>query len=224
MSQDRFIFETVDFQNQANTINNYVDTYNAQCNAAVTGNTFKYASDYDRMKNLIGSKGQARNSGYYDGLYVSLYATALVDPAVPSSNGPSGSGSGWGRQLWSGPIHLIGINDAYLQAKTGQSDNVAVQIGGYLYSPVATTVTLQTTSDDGVVVFFNGAKVIDNWTYHGPATDTSAVLTVNAGYNPITIRFFEGQVTGLLDFVYKLASAAYTGDLNCVFYYNYNQM
>lgn len=224
MSQDRFIFETVDFQNGANTINNYVTVYNAQCNAAVTGNTFKYASDYDRMKSLIGSKGKSRESGYYDGLYASLYALTVTNPTLPSSNGPSGNGSGWGRQLWTGPINPVVINDAYLQAKAGQTDYTGVQIAGYLYSPVATTVTFQTTSDDGVLVIFNGTTVINNWSYHGPATDTSAVLTVNAGYNPITIRYFEGTVSATLEFLYKLGSGAFTGNLNCAFFYNYNQM
>ncbi len=223
MSQDRFIFETVDFQNGANTINNYVNVYNAQCNAASTGNSFQFKSDYDRMKNLLGSKGQTRNSGYYDGLYATYYAITVTSPTVPSSNGPGSSG--WGRQLAAGPIDPILINDAYLQAKTSQSDYVGVQIAGYLYSPVATTTTLQTTSDDGVVVYFNGAKVIDNWSYHGPATDPSASLTVNAGYNPIRILYFEGTISAQLDFQYKLpTSAAYTGNLKCNFFYNYNQM
>lgn len=222
MSEERFIFETVDFQNGANTINNFVNSYNAQCNAAATGNTFKFASDYDRMKNLLGSSGQSRNSGYYDGLYASLYAMTVTNPTIPSSNGPGNSG--WGRQLWSGPIDPILINDAYLQAKGGQANNVCVQIGGYLYSPVSNTVSLQTVSDDGVVLFFNGSKVIDNWTYHGPTTDTAASVTVNKGYNPITIRFFEGDVTAKLDFVYQLAGTAYTGNLKCNFFYNYNQM
>ncbi len=222
MSQDRFIFETVDFQDQAITINNYATTYNAQCNAAVTGNTFKYASDYDRMKSLIGTNGKPRTSGYYDGLYATFYATTVNSPTLPSSNGPGNSG--WGRKLWSGPVNPIRFNDAFFQANAGQSDNVGAVIGGYLYSPVATTTTLQTTSDDGVVVYFNGTKVIDNWTYHGATTDTSASLTVNAGYNPIQILFFEGQVTGQLDFVYRLSNGPYTGNLGCVFVYNYNQM
>jgi hypothetical protein len=223
MSEKQFIFETVDFQNGANTINSYVSQYNANCNAAVTGNTFKFASDYDRMKNLIGSSGQSRNSGYYDGLYASLYALTVSDPTTPSSNGPGGAG--WGRQLWTGPIDPILINDAYLQAKTGQANSVAVQIGGYLYSPVATTATFQTVSDDGVVIYFNGTKVIDNWTYHGATTNTSATLTVNAGYNPIRILYFEGAVTAQFDFVYRMPiTNAYTGNLKCNFFYNYNQM
>lgn len=223
MSQDRFIFESVDFQNGANTINNFVDTYNANCNAAVTGNSFKFKSDYDRMKNLLGSSGQTRTSGYYDGLYASMYALTITNPTLPSSNGPGYSG--WGRQLWTGPIDPIAINDAYLQQKSGQSDYVGVQIAGYLYSPVATNVIFQTTSDDGVVVFFNGAKVIDNWTYHGATTDTSATLTVNAGYNPIRILYFEGQVDSQLTFSYRLpATVGYTGKLKCNFFYNFNQM
>ncbi len=222
MSDPEFIFETVDFQNQANTINNYVDTFNARTNAAVTGNTFKFASDYDRMKNLIGSKGQSRNSGYYDGLYATYYPITVTQPTLPSSNGPGNAG--WGRKLAEGPLESIAITNASLFAKASQDLYTGVQIGGYLYSPVATTVIFETVSDDGVVVYFNGAKVIDNWTYHGATTDPSASLTVNAGYNPITIYYFNGSVTGQLTFSYKFPTTAYTGDLKCNFFYNYNQM
>lgn len=223
MSQDRFIFETVDFQNGANTINNYVDSYNAATNAAVTGNTFKYASDYDRMKNLLGSKGQTRNSGYYDGLYATYYGITVTSPTLPSSNGPGSAG--WGRQLGNGPLDQVLLNNTKIYAKAGQDTNTGVQIAGYLYSPTATTTTFQTTSDDGILVYFNGTKVIDNWTYHGAATDTSASLRVNAGYNPITILYFNGAVSAQCDFLYQLpTAAAYTGNLKCNFFYNYNQM
>lgn len=222
MSQDRFIFETVDFQDQAITINNYASTYNAQCNAAVTGNTFKYASDYDRMKSLIGTNGKPRTSGYYDGLYANLYALTVTQPTLPSSNGPGNSG--WGRQLWSGPINPILINDTYLQTKGALADYVGAVIGGYLYSPVATTATFQTTADDGTVVFFNGTKVIDNWVYQGPTTTTSASQVVNVGYNPIQILYFEGGGSSVFTFSYRLGNGPFTGDLGCVFYYNYNQM
>ena len=222
MSDPRFIFETVDFQNGANTINNYVKTYNANCNAAATGNTFKFASDYDRMKNLLGSSGQSRNSGYYDGLYATYYVNTAF-PSVPSSNGPGASG--WGKQLAAGQINVFPINDAYLQSKGIQPDNVCIQIAGYLYSPSNTTTTFQTVSDDGILVYFNDTKVIDNWDYHGSETDTSVSLTVNAGYNPIRILFFEGGGTAELNFNYQLPTgAAYTGNLKCNFFYNYNQM
>jgi hypothetical protein len=224
MSQDRFIFETVDFQNGANTINNYVDNYNAVNNAAVTGNTFKFKSDYDRMKNLLGGSGQTRTSGYYDGLYATVYNLTVSNPTVPSSNGPGNSG--WGAQTGYGPIDPVLINDSYLYSKARGTDNVGVQIAGYLYSPTATTARLQTLSDDGTVVYFNGSKVIDDWTYKasGATTTTSALLTVNAGYNPVRILYFEGSNNSQFAFSYALSSNAYTGNLKCNFFYNYNQM
>ena len=218
MSDPRFIFETVDFQNGANTINNFVKSYNA----VNTSNPFQFRSDYDRMKNLLGNSGQSRNSGYYDGLYATYYVNTAF-PSVPSSNGPGNTG--WGRLLGQGPIDPILLNDTNLQAKLGQSDNLCIQIAGYLYSPKATNTIFQTRSDDGIVVFFNGTKVIDNWDYHGAETDTSLTLSVLAGYNPVKILFFEGGGQAQLDFEYKLpASNAYTGNLKCNFFYNYNQM
>ena len=226
MSQDRFIFDTVDYQNGANTVNNFVKIYNAQNNSAVTGNSFKFKSDADRMANLLGSKGQTRNSGYYDGLYMSLYNLTYTDGStVPSINGPGNAG--WGAKLWSGPLlDIVNIDDAFLTRTIKQSDYILADIGGYIYSPVATTVTFQVTSDDGSALYFNGTNVINAaaWTYHGSTTYTSAAVTVNAGYNPLRLLYFEGAVTAGLTMSYKLGSGPYQQLLSCNCFYNYAQM
>ena len=220
MSDPQFIFESVDFQNGANTINNYVSQYNANCNAAVTGNGFKFASDYDRMKNLLGSKGQTRNSGYYDGLYANYYA---LSADLPSSNGPGSSG--WNRLLASAPLDRILLTDTKLQQITGQGTRVGALISGYLYSPINTTTIFQTVSDDGILVYFNGTKVIDNWASQPATTRTSATLNVSAGYNYISLLYCNGGGQGQLDFTYQLpATGAATVLLKCNFFYNYNQM
>jgi hypothetical protein len=223
MSEPRFIFETVDFQNGANTINNNVNAYNVQCNAAVTGNTFKFASDYDRMKSLLGSKGQTRNSGYYEGLYATYYALNVTQPVLPSTSVAS---FGWGKQLGAGPLTQMYLNNSNIMTATGGRDlYVGVQVAGYLYSPSNTTAIFQTSADDGIIVNFNGTTVINNWVYQGTTTTTSASLTVNAGYNPIQILYFNGAVTAVGNFEYKLpATGAYSGNLKCNFFYNYNQM
>jgi hypothetical protein len=224
MSDPRFIFETVDFQNGANTINNFVTVYNAQCNAAVTGNTFKFASDYDRMKNLLGGKGQTRNSGYYDGVYVNLYNITVTQPTIPSINGPGNTG--WGQQLWSGPlVGPLAINDEYLQARTNKSDYVGAQISGYIYSPVATTLTFYGTSDDGAVVYVNGVQVTDSgvWIYQGPTAFTSTPANINAGYTPVRVLYFEGGGGSILGLSFSLGGGAIQ-QFPCNFYYNYNQM
>lgn len=230
MSQDRFIFDTVGYQNSANTVNNYVKIYDARNNAAATGNGFKFKSDAERMQNLLGSKGQSRTSGYYEGLYVNLYNLTFTDGSTaPSINGPGGSG--WGTKLWSGPIlNALAINDAYLSPKANKSDYIAAEIGGYFYSPVATTITFQPTSDDGVAIYFNGTNLSFTpasptaWGYHGPTTYTSDAVTVNAGYNPLRILFFEGGGGALLHLSYRIGTGPYQTYFNCNFFYNYNQM
>jgi hypothetical protein len=224
MSDPRFIFETVDFQNGANTINNYVDTYNAVNNAAATGNTFKFRSDYDRMKNLLGTSGQSRNSGYYDGVYVNLYNLTITQPTLPSILGPGNSG--WGQKLWTGPlVGPLSINDTYLQAKANKTDFVGVQLSGYVYSPVATTVTFYGTSDDGAAIYVNGTLVttVGLWAYQGPTDFTSSVVNINAGYTPVRVLYFEGGGGSIFGLSYSLGGSAIQ-QFPCNFFYNYNQM
>ncbi len=222
MSDPRFIFNTLDYQNGANSFNNYVNTMNAASNSVATGNSFRFQSDADRMKYLIGSQGQSRPSGYYNGLYASFYNITSISP-VPSINGPGNTG--WGRLLWSGPITAaINIDDAYLTAKTGQSDYVGIQFSGYIYSPVATTIQFQTVSDDGAAVYFNNALVISAWILQSPTTTTSATVALNVGYNPIRILFFEGTVSCIFKFSYTITGSQPQTTLNCDCFYNYAQM
>jgi hypothetical protein len=224
MSEPRFIFNTVGYQNGANTFNDYVENQDAQNNAAATGNTFKFRTDADRMKALIGTKGKPRLSGYYDGLYATIYAlTVTQDGAtLPSINGPGGTG--WGKQLWSGPIQSINIEDGYFQTRTGVANYVGLQIAGYIYSPVATTIQFETISDDGNVVTLNGVNVISAWAYQGPTKTTSASVALNAGYNPFRILYFEGAVTGILQFQYRIGTGPAKTSLLCDCFYNYKQL
>jgi hypothetical protein len=225
MSEPRFIFNTLGYQNSANTFNNYVNTQNAALNAPATGNSFKFATDADRMKYLIGTKGQPRVSGYYPGLYSSLFALTVLQngSTLPSSNGPGSTG--WGRQLWAGPItDAVNMNDAFLLQRGGQSDYVGARLAGYIYSPVATTITFETISDDGAAVYLNGALVLNSWAYQGGVKATSSAVTLNVGYNPITILYFEGGGSSLFQFSYRIGTDTVTNSLSCDCVYNYNQL
>jgi hypothetical protein len=227
MSQPRFIFNTIDYQNSAITVNNYVNNVNAVNNAAFTGNSFKFRTDADRMKYLLGSKGQSRVSGYYNGLYANLYALTVLQngSTLPSIDGPGSTG--WGRQLWAGPIiDDVNIGDQYIQQRTGQSDYVGIQIEGYVNSDVATTVMFKITSDDGAAIYFNGVNVLptEAWVYRGPTENTSAAVTLNAGYNPIRILYFEGGGGSKLTFSFKIGDYDWERNLSCGCFYNYRQL
>ena len=226
MASSNLIYEpSVGAQNADNCVYNQALIYNATNNAVVTGNTFKYKSDRERMQALLGSKGKSRTSGYYPGVVTRFYPITVTNPTLPSINGPGPGSSGWGTQAGNTYItNVIYLGDADLQAKAGLSDYVGVVVSGYLYSPIATTAQFQTTSDDGNVVIFNGVTVINAWAYQGPTTTTSAVVTVNAGYNPFVLRYFEGTVTAVLNFQIKLGSAPFTNDLGCICYYGPAQL
>lgn len=222
MSEPRFIFNTIDYQNSANTVNKYVENYNAVNNAAVTGNTFKFQTNADRMKNLIGNKGQTRLSGYYPGLYCTLYRLTVTQngSTIPSINGPGNTG--WGEQLWGGPIvDAVNIDDAFLLKRTGLSDYVGAQLAGYIYSPVDTTITFRTVSDDGACVYLNGTKVLDAWIYQGPTTTTSSPVAISKGYTAIRVLYFEGGGGSILNFTFQFAGSPAQQVLGCGCFYNY---
>lgn len=220
MSEERFIFNTVGYQNSANTVANYVENFNTATNAPTTGLSFHFQTDAARMQNLIGSRGQSRLSGYYDYLVANFYSLSLSNPAAPSTIGPGSYG--WGRQMASNiPFPVVSLNDSTLSRITGKSDYVGVVVSGYIYSPASNTIRFRTASDDGSAVYFNDALVVNNWGYHGLSTVTSASVPLYAGYNPIRITFFEGEVTGQLDFSYSIGSDAFQQATKCVCFHNY---
>jgi hypothetical protein len=53
-----FIFESVQWQNAANTVYEHQQAYNIRKNAAITGKTYKFKSDYERMQALLGKFGR----------------------------------------------------------------------------------------------------------------------------------------------------------------------
>jgi type IV pilus assembly protein PilY1 len=61
--------------------------------------------------------------------------------------------------------------------------NTAALSGNYYF---------QTVSDDGVKLWVNGQLVINNWTPHGPTTDTSTAINVTAGQAlNVRLEYFE---------------------------------
>jgi large repetitive protein len=98
------------------------------------------------------------------------------------------------------------------------ADNFSVRWTGFLVPSVSGTYRLQTVSDEGVRVTILGTQVINNWTAHTSATNTSVSGTLTAGQRyAITVEYFEGtgsatmqlrwQTPGATSFVAIPASA-----------------
>ncbi|MHC4115896.1 MAG: PA14 domain-containing protein [Planctomycetota bacterium] len=63
----------------------------------------------------------------------------------------------------------------------GRSDQVSVRWTADLEIAVSDTYTFYTTSDDGVRLYLDGERIIDNWTSHAPQDDKSPPLELIAG-------------------------------------------
>jgi hypothetical protein len=65
---------------------------------------------------------------------------------------------------------------------------------GFVEAPSTGTYRFQTVSDDGVRVWVNGLQLINNWSKHSAATNTSGAISLNAGTRyAITMEYFEAS-------------------------------
>ncbi|MBL8330296.1 MAG: discoidin domain-containing protein [Rubrivivax sp.] len=143
------------------------------------------------------------------------------EPAVPAG-GVTGSGTGLRGRYFanlslSGNAVLTRTEAINFDWGTGApatgvpADNFSVRWDGEVQATVAGSYRFQTISDDGVRLYVNGALLINNWTDHAPAADTSAALTLAAGQRvSIVMEYYERGVGAVarLNWIPPGASAA----------------
>lgn len=85
--------------------------------------------------------------------------------------------------VWSGTPGVSGVG----------ADNFSVRWTGQVNPRYTGAYTFLTNSDDGVRLFINGTKIIDNWTRHGATVNTgTANLTAGVKAN-VTMEFFDSS-------------------------------
>jgi beta-glucosidase len=72
-----------------------------------------------------------------------------------------------------------------------EKDNYSVRWTGTLTPPISRKYTFYTASDDGVRLFIDGKKVIDNWTDHGTTVDSAMIQLVSGKSYDIIVEFYE---------------------------------
>jgi hypothetical protein len=72
------------------------------------------------------------------------------------------------------------------------ADNFSVRWTGFVTIPTTGSYVFRTQSDDGVRLWINGTRRINNWTDHGPTNNDSAALNFTAGQKvPVTLEYYE---------------------------------
>jgi hypothetical protein len=141
-------------------------------------------------------------------------------------SGMGGIGSGWSAQYYkdaTNTSHLVGTpfatrTDATINFSDAAgwpntlvpglgATNFSVRWGGQILVPATGNYTFHTGSDDGVRLYLNGQKLIDNWTNHA-ATTNSVTATLNAGqFYPIVLEYYQGGGQAVISLEYEAAAA-----------------
>ena len=111
-------------------------------------------------------------------------------------------------------------------ANSHLKDHFSIRWTGYVSSPATGRFRLETVSDDGVRLYFDGTQVISNWNNHGRTVDDTEVDMVAGKWYPVRLEYY--QATGgaevafrwsasQLDLLNEAVKAAKAADVAVVF-------
>lgn len=84
------------------------------------------------------------------------------------------------------------------------ADNISIRWTGTVKVATTGSYTFQTSSDDGVRLYVNGALLINNWADHAVTVDTSAAVSLTAGVEyPIVLEFYENFIYAVIQLRWK---------------------
>jgi hypothetical protein len=142
-------------------------------------------------------------------------ALAPVDDVIVTVNpAPGETGSGLTGEYYSGAASFANLvftrTDATVNFNWGSGspgpgigiNDFTVRWSGQVLAPVTGNYTFSTVSDDGVRLWVNGQRVINNWTDHSTTTNNAAPIALVAGTKyAITMEYYErggGAIARLL--------------------------
>jgi MSHA biogenesis protein MshQ len=89
------------------------------------------------------------------------------------------------------------------------ADNFSTRWTGYVRVTQSGAYRFQTVSDDGVRLYVNGNLVINNWSDHSAATDTSADVVLAAGQTyTLVLEYYENAGDAVMRLLWRLPGAS----------------
>jgi MSHA biogenesis protein MshQ len=148
--------------------------------------------------------------------FVTLPASRLTPPPVTTGTGLAGSY--FNNTTLSGTAVLTRTEAINFNWGTGSpgtgvaSNNFSARWTGTVLAPTTGTYRFQTESDDGVRVWINGTQVINNWTDHSPATNTSGNVSLTAGQRyTVRVEYYEKGGGAVMRLRWRLPGATTYG-------------
>lgn len=85
----------------------------------------------------------------------------------------------------------------YVRAPVG-GENFSARWSGLVEPLHSETYTFTTTSDDGVRLWVDGQKVVDNWTAHGAKDDSGTIALEKGKKVPVVLEYYQGTGAGVI--------------------------
>jgi|GEM_PF-2576981 len=131
--------------------------------------------------------GTGLTGSYYDGTNFNTLVTTRTDATINFS-----------------PADSLGVN----YANSPDGDTFSVRWQGQVQPRCTETYTFKTNSDDGVRLWVNGVKLIDNWSDHAPTYNTGTIsLTAGQKYD-ITLEYYENAGGATIQLFWSSPSTA----------------
>ena len=111
---------------------------------------------------------------------------------------PGGVSPSWGSRLTEEPIAVeehskvnYGTDWSSDNIAAGKSDNILLEINGYINLPSTGTYTFDISVDDGVYLWVDSETVISSWVDGAQRTETGTKEITTSGAHKIKIRYYE---------------------------------
>ncbi len=143
------------------------------------------------------------------------FATVPVDRLYPAASGTGLAGAYFANPTLQGaPVALRteAVDFQWPAAPTGAAvpaDGFSVRWSGLIEAPVSGGYALQTVSDDGIRLWVDGQLVVDHWTPHAAAPNTTQVWNWSAGErHVVTLEYQEVGGLGTAQLLWQTPVAA----------------
>jgi hypothetical protein len=94
------------------------------------------------------------------------------------------------------------------EVAAGLSDQVSARWTADLHAPLTETYQLTTTSDDGVQLWLDGRRIINNWTNHGNTADTARVDLIAGQFYRLQMEWYDNTGTATAQLSWQSPSIA----------------
>ena len=127
-----------------------------------------YTATFTATAGVIGPSGTGLIGTYFDETDFTGNSVTRLDPTIDFA--------------WGGAAPIAGI----------QATTYGVRWTGQVDPPASETYTFITQSDDGVRLWVNGQKLIDNWTTHASIENSGSIALVAGQRADIVMEFYNG--------------------------------